>query len=393
LLSTLRFETLQENHIAPILGIESQTNSAPWSERSFRNELDHKHGIFLTAIMGGEVVGYGGIWLVIDEAHVTTIAVVPAHQRQGIARQLMTELLVRARKAGMKCSTLEARAGNEAAISLYEKLGFSITGRRKGYYPDNKEDAVVMWLHDLAEEFAAGEKHDSLPPVFALNRIWITSHNRAVVLDFPCPGFPADTSSNDQSIDTSSGESGGVSFSQFQGFLQSVVRHMLDGQSGHTNPPPPLYAQSFLQSLAGARFESAEILVGNLRSLLGRTAEVTRRRRWATLGVAFSPAIILALALAATLWFENRRINRTWPTEFGDSAELRAELLAFQTFGDHPAVETVGLKTDPGEDALKRFRRMFRVHIASHHRELIEAAERMRKSKADRPVPMATAAS
>ena len=151
MLSTLRFETLQENHIAPILGIESQTNSAPWSERSFRNELDHKHGIFLTAIMGGEVVGYGGIWLVIDEAHVTTIAVVPAHQRQGIARQLMTELLVRARKAGMKCSTLEARAGNEAAISLYEKLGFSITGRRKGYYPDNKEDAVVMWLHDLAE--------------------------------------------------------------------------------------------------------------------------------------------------------------------------------------------------------------------------------------------------
>lgn len=101
--------------------------------------------------MGGEVVGYGGIWLVIDEAHVTTIAVVPAHQRQGIARQLMTELLIRARKAGMKCSTLEARAGNEPAISLYEKLGFSITGRRKGYYPDNKEDAVVMWLHDLAE--------------------------------------------------------------------------------------------------------------------------------------------------------------------------------------------------------------------------------------------------
>lgn len=149
MLTTLRFETLQENHVAPILAIEQRTNSAPWSERSFRNELDHKFGIFEVAILGGQIVGYGGLWLVIDEAHVTTIAVVPEQQRQGIGRRLMIDLLLRAKQAGMLCSTLEVRAGNAAAIHLYEQLGFLVTARRKGYYPDNREDAIVMWLHDL----------------------------------------------------------------------------------------------------------------------------------------------------------------------------------------------------------------------------------------------------
>ncbi len=148
-LATLRFERLQEKHIASILAIEAQTNTAPWSERSFRNELDHERGIFLAALLEGQVVGYAGIWMVVDEAHVTTIAVAPEHQRKGIGERLMTEVLIKSREAGMKCSTLEVRAGNEGAIQLYTKLGFLVAGKRKGYYPDNREDAVVMWLHQL----------------------------------------------------------------------------------------------------------------------------------------------------------------------------------------------------------------------------------------------------
>lgn len=148
-LTTLRFEPLQEAHIAPILAIESRTNGAPWSERSFRNELDHERGIFLVAIVGGEVIGYGGVWLVIDEAHVTTVAVAQEHQRQGIGERLMVELLKKSKERGMLCSTLEVRAGNGAAIALYEKLGYVVSARRKGYYPDNREDAIVMWLYDL----------------------------------------------------------------------------------------------------------------------------------------------------------------------------------------------------------------------------------------------------
>ncbi len=148
-MKTLRFEKLQEDHIATILGIEKLANGAPWSEKSFRNELDHPHGIFLVAILEGMVVGYGGVWHVIDEAHITTVAVAELDRRKGIGQKLMVELLKKSKDAGMTCSTLEVRAGNDAAIKLYEKLGYQITARRKGYYPDNKEDAVVMWLYEL----------------------------------------------------------------------------------------------------------------------------------------------------------------------------------------------------------------------------------------------------
>jgi len=148
-MKTLRFEPLQESHIPAILEIEKAANSAPWSERSFKNELDHKHGVFLVGILQGNVVAYGGVWMVVDEAHVTTIAVAEEQRRQGIGQRLMIELMEKAKKAGMVCSTLEVRASNEAAIKMYEKFGYIVTAIRRGYYPDNKEDAVVMWLYQL----------------------------------------------------------------------------------------------------------------------------------------------------------------------------------------------------------------------------------------------------
>jgi ribosomal-protein-alanine N-acetyltransferase len=140
---------LREDRIPDILEIERRVNTAPWSERSFRNELGHAHGVFLTALLEGRVVGYGGVWLVIDEAHITTVAVAPENQRCGIGWRLMVELLEKAKERGMTCSTLEVRAGNQAAISLYLRLGYVEVARRKSYYPDNHEDAVVMWLYDL----------------------------------------------------------------------------------------------------------------------------------------------------------------------------------------------------------------------------------------------------
>lgn len=146
---TFRFELLQKTHIPAILEIENRTNSAPWSERSFLNELDNPHGIFLVAFDEGKIVAYGGVWLVIDEAHITTVAVDDSKRRQGIGERLMRELLKRAKERGMVCSTLEVRAGNAPAVALYEKLGYQVTARRKNYYPDNNEDALVMWLHDM----------------------------------------------------------------------------------------------------------------------------------------------------------------------------------------------------------------------------------------------------
>ncbi len=131
--------------------IEAEANSAPWSEQSFRNELTHSGGVFLVALLAGEVVGYGGMWLVIDEAHITTVAVATEHRRKGIARAIMVELLARAKRENVECSSLEVRAGNIAAIALYKALGYGEIAVRKGYYPDNREDAVVMWLYDLQQ--------------------------------------------------------------------------------------------------------------------------------------------------------------------------------------------------------------------------------------------------
>src|SRR4051812_21351522 len=141
---SVRYEPLTERHIARILDIEKESNTAPWSEKSFRNELDNGQSVFLVAFIGPDIVGYGGLWLCIDEAHITTLAVAPAKRRLGLGRSIMVRLLKTAQEHGMECSTLEVRSGNEAAIELYRGLGYIETARRKGYYPDNKEDAIVM---------------------------------------------------------------------------------------------------------------------------------------------------------------------------------------------------------------------------------------------------------
>lgn len=150
-LATLRFVPLEATHVPSLLAIEAEANSAPWSERSFLNELNHPHGEFRVGLLDGEVVAYGGIWLLVDEAHVTTVAVRSDLRRMGIGRRLVVELMRLARERGMVCATLEVRAGNTAAIELYADLGFTTAARRKGYYPDNREDALVMWQHGLQE--------------------------------------------------------------------------------------------------------------------------------------------------------------------------------------------------------------------------------------------------
>ncbi len=149
-LKTLRFEPLTEFHIEPIQVIEKEWNSSPWSEQSFRNELTNPQSVFRVMILNGNVVGYGGIWNLIDECHVTTLAVSKETRRIGLGRKLIEHLLSQAKSAGMTCATLEVRASNEGAIKLYEALGFCRAAVRKKYYPDNQEDAIVMWFYDLA---------------------------------------------------------------------------------------------------------------------------------------------------------------------------------------------------------------------------------------------------
>ena len=85
----LRFETLEESHLPDVLRIEAAVNTAPWSERAFRNELTNPESCFLVAIADGVIAGYGGYWRCIDEAHITNVAIDPERQRLGIGRRVM----------------------------------------------------------------------------------------------------------------------------------------------------------------------------------------------------------------------------------------------------------------------------------------------------------------
>lgn len=149
-MATLRFSPLQESHIERIKEIEAVSNPSPWTYESFLHEVHNRNGHFLVASVQDVIVGYGAVWFVIDEAHITTLAVDESQRQNGYGRQIAAALLEEATAKGMTCATLEVRAGNVPAIHLYESLGFSIAARRKGYYPNNREDALVMWLYDLS---------------------------------------------------------------------------------------------------------------------------------------------------------------------------------------------------------------------------------------------------
>jgi ribosomal-protein-alanine N-acetyltransferase len=91
------------------------------------------------------VIGYAGLWVVLDEGHITNVAVDSDYRRQGVAAMLLLSMFEAAREKGAKRFTLEVKRTNEAAIRLYEKFGFSIAGYRKGYYKEDGEDAAIMW--------------------------------------------------------------------------------------------------------------------------------------------------------------------------------------------------------------------------------------------------------
>ncbi len=144
-----RLEPLDARHIPEILEVERASNPAPWTEASFRGETRNTQAHYRVALSDGRAVAFAGYWAVIDEAHITNLAVHPDHRRKGLGRRLIVDLLEDAVKRGMRCSTLEVRRKNGAAIALYEQMGFVRCAVRKRYYPNDRQDAVVMWLYDL----------------------------------------------------------------------------------------------------------------------------------------------------------------------------------------------------------------------------------------------------
>ena len=120
--------------------------SAPWDAMAYFRDLRNPSAYYLVAKEGDCVVGFGGMWVVTDEAHVVTLAVQPEYRRHGLGRRLMEGLVAEARRRGATVVTLEMRVRNYAAQHLYKTLGFRLIAYRRQYYPDNNEDAAVMEL-------------------------------------------------------------------------------------------------------------------------------------------------------------------------------------------------------------------------------------------------------
>lgn len=138
---------MQMEDLQAILEIERTSFSTPWSLQAFKAELkDNEYARYLCLELEGQVIGYMGLWFILDEGHITNIAIAPNFRGQHWGEYLMRSMMGRMVEQGMERMTLEVRASNSPAQSLYKRLGFATAGVRKGYYADTQEDALIMWV-------------------------------------------------------------------------------------------------------------------------------------------------------------------------------------------------------------------------------------------------------
>jgi len=147
----LVIEKLMLSDLDDLMEIESTAyGEHHWSRDSFASELNNKVAKYYAAKnTEGKLIAYLGVWHIVDEAHITTIAVHKDYRRKYIAEALIAKMLEDCYNNFVKYITLEVRVGNIPAIKLYEKYGFKSLGTRKGYYQDNGEDALIMWTENI----------------------------------------------------------------------------------------------------------------------------------------------------------------------------------------------------------------------------------------------------
>lgn len=157
-----------------VIAIDHASFSLPWPESAFLYEIKQNPSSqsWVAEVTldpqpesqpASKIAGMIVTWFIIDEAHIATLAVHPEYRRLGIGRKLLVAALQSALRKGMAQATLEVRASNWAAQELYRQFKFEEVGRRKKYYKDNNEDAIIMTLGNLGEDYAAWLAHDSAP--------------------------------------------------------------------------------------------------------------------------------------------------------------------------------------------------------------------------------------
>lgn len=159
---TIRKMTVDD--VPAVVDLDQKSFSLPWPERSFKFELkENPASRCWVAELDGKVVGMIVVWLIVEEAHVATLAIHPDCRRQGIGERLLACALRRLIQEGARNSFLEVRESNFAAQEMYRKFGYEVTGRRRHYYRDNDEDAILMNLEPLeAERLPMDDGHPTL---------------------------------------------------------------------------------------------------------------------------------------------------------------------------------------------------------------------------------------
>lgn len=144
---------MTEADVAAVLRIEQLSFSTMWPANAFHQELQtNKLAHYFVGRTQERIVAYGGIWVILEDSHITTIAVDPRYRRRRYGELMLLHLLDEAIERGACWMTLEVREGNSTAQSLYRKYGFTTVSTRKGYYSDNHENALVMWAGNLRSE-------------------------------------------------------------------------------------------------------------------------------------------------------------------------------------------------------------------------------------------------
>lgn len=140
----MKIVPLDKSYLSKVVALEQKCFSDPWTKEMFEHELESALAVYFAALDGEDVVGYAGMWKVLDEGHITNIAVSPCHRQKGIGTLLLKRLADEAKSLGILLLMLEVRKSNEAAKRLYSANGFVPVGVRKEYYSDNHEDAILM---------------------------------------------------------------------------------------------------------------------------------------------------------------------------------------------------------------------------------------------------------
>ena len=147
----LAIERMTHADLGAVQAIEKASFTTPWPSYAYRNELEtNRLAHYVVVRAGREVIGYAGVWLMVDEAHVTTFAVAPAWRRRRVGERLLLAILDLSLARGAREATLEVRLSNLGARRLYEKYGFRPVGIRPRYYSDDHEDALIMTTEPLA---------------------------------------------------------------------------------------------------------------------------------------------------------------------------------------------------------------------------------------------------